>query len=66
MKHLLAGVVAVCLGVWGLVSWWGNFGLVMRGLAPFLALAFGLIAMASGFRRLAESADADIEGPGLE
>jgi hypothetical protein len=55
MKHLLGGVVAVCLGIWGVVAWWGSFGLVMRGLVPFAALALGLIAIVSGLRRLSES-----------
>lgn len=52
MKHIIAGLVAISLGVWGLIVWWTTFGMVMRGLAPFFLLAFGLIGIASGLRRL--------------
>ena len=54
MKHVIGGIVAICLGLWGMVSWWPSFGMVMRGLAPFGLLALGLLAIVSGFRRLSE------------
>jgi hypothetical protein len=54
VKHVIGGIVAICLGLWGMVSWWPSFGMVMRGLAPFGLLALGLLAIVSGFRRLAE------------
>jgi hypothetical protein len=57
MKHLLGGLVLICLGIWGVVSWWDSFGLVMRGLVPFLALVLGPIAIVSGLRRLSTSTE---------
>jgi hypothetical protein len=59
MKHLIGGVVAICLGLWGMVTWWGTFGMVMRGMVPFALLGIGLLAIVSGFRRLSESAAAE-------
>jgi hypothetical protein len=52
MKHFLAGIVAVALGVCGLVVWWRTFGMVMRGVIPFCLIVFGLLAVLSGYRRL--------------
>lgn len=57
MKHLIGGVVTICLGLWGMASWWGSFGLVMRGLVPFVLLGVGLLAIVSGLRRLSSGAE---------
>ncbi len=51
MPHFLVGLILVGLGVWGVVAWWGLFGLVMRGVVPFVLLVFGLLAILSGARR---------------
>lgn len=52
MKHLIAGLVALGLGLWGLIVWWKTFGMVMRGVIPFAILVFGLVAILSGLRRM--------------
>ena len=57
MAHFLIGAVFVCLGLWGLFSWWAVFGLVMRGLIPFLLLAIGLVAVLSGCYRIGSDED---------
>lgn len=51
MTHLLFGLIMVALGLWGVVAWWGLFGLVMRGVVPFFLLVFGLVAIIAGVRR---------------
>jgi hypothetical protein len=51
MTHLVFGLVLVALGVWGIVAWWGLFGLVMRGVVPFFLLVVGLVAIIAGYRR---------------
>ncbi len=61
MKNMIGGIVAVCLGLWGMNAWWVSFGLVMRGMVPFLLLGFGLLAIISGFRRLSEGS-AEVTG----
>lgn len=52
MKHVIAGVGFIVLGMSGLSAWWVNFGQVMRGLLPFMLLLLGLVAVLSGFSRL--------------
>lgn len=52
MKHVIVGLVATSLSIWGLIIWWTTFGMVMRGLMPFFLLVFGLMSTASGLRIL--------------
>lgn len=59
MKHLLVGTVLIALGVWGIVTWWASFGLVMRALVPFTLLVFGLVAVLSSYYRLSTAEDFD-------
>ena len=65
MWHLIIGVVMVTLGLWGMSSWWLVFGLVMRGVIPFLMVVIGIVALLSSYYRLAtgpeESADDEEE-----
>jgi hypothetical protein len=54
MAHLLAGLILVGLGVWGIVTWWNVFGMVMRGVVPFVLLMLGLVALLAGYRKKAQ------------
>ncbi len=48
MPHIVVGLILVVLGVFGIITWWIDFGLVLRGLIPFLLLICGLVAIGSG------------------
>ncbi len=48
MQHVVIGLVFLVVGIFGIISWWGDFGLVLRGLVPFLFLIGGLVAIGSG------------------
>ena len=52
MNRFIVGLIAICFAAWGLVAWWPNFGMVMRGLVPFCLLVFALVSIASGLRQL--------------
>ncbi len=52
MLHVIIGLVFLVLGVFGIISWWSDFGLVLRGLIPFLLLIGGLIAIGSGLSKV--------------
>ncbi len=60
MAHIIVGLILVILGVFGIISWWADFGLVLRGLIPFLFLIGGLVAIGSGLVR--ERAEESEEG----
>lgn len=52
MRHLIAGLGFIALGLWGMFAWWTSFGMVMRGLIPFALLGVGLLALLSSYYRL--------------
>jgi hypothetical protein len=58
LPHLIAGLILTGLGLWGMVTWWNLFGLVMRGVMPFMLLVFGLIAILASIRRMSRAASA--------
>lgn len=73
MRHLIIGAVLTSLGIWGLHTWWANFGIVMRALVPFALLVSGLVALFSSYYRMTEADEEEDEGevaevgaPGLD
>ena len=51
MTHILFGLAALVLGIWGVIAWWPELGLVMRGLVPFLLVIAGFIAIGSALTK---------------
>lgn len=49
MVSLIAGAVAVVLGIVGIVYWWGHFLTVLMGMLPALFILGGAVAVAAGF-----------------
>jgi len=49
MSNIIGGLVAVVLGIWGLLVWWEDFGEVMRGFIPFALIVIGLLSLASKY-----------------
>ncbi len=48
MTHVIGGIIAVVLGLMGIVGWWDNFGEFLRGCIPLALLIGGLIAVGTG------------------
>jgi threonine/homoserine/homoserine lactone efflux protein len=48
MKILLGGIVAVILGVVGLIAWWVDFLAVLKGMIPILLIFGGALAIYLG------------------
>lgn len=48
-SNIIVGLIAIVLGIWGLLVWWDSFGMVMRGLIPFLLIVFGVLAIGSKY-----------------
>lgn len=79
MANIIAGLLAISLGLWGLSVWWGSVTELLRGLAPPFLLALGFIALAAGVSTMRNdaatkltddaapnAADDDILDPGEE
>lgn len=55
MKHVICGLISALLGIWGIIVWWYEFGAVMRGIIPFVLLAFGIVGIIAGLQAQQES-----------
>ncbi len=67
MIHLIVGLGTLCLGAWGIITWWEHFGEVLRGLIPFLLVVVGLAAIGAGFRKTTgEAEDEDADEPNAD
>ncbi len=51
MIHLIGGLIAVMLGLWGIFGWWDSFGMMLRGLIPLILLIGGFIATGVGMEK---------------
>jgi hypothetical protein len=49
MSLLIAGAVAAVLGIVGLIAWWNDFFIILRGAAPLAMLLSGILAVYIGY-----------------
>lgn len=45
---IVGGIIAVILGIWGIVLWWGAFIHVLKGTIPAFLILAGIIALIAG------------------
>jgi len=61
MKILLGGIVALIIGIVGLIGWWADFLLVLKGVIPILLVLGGALAIYLGIEEVKTSAPAKEE-----
>ena len=69
MIHLIAGLIVLVLGAWGIIAWWVDFGAILRGLIPPLLVLVGLAAVGAGLQKTrgaAEPEDEDLDEPNAD
>ena len=49
---VIIGAVVALLGLWGLMGWWSDFLLVLRGSIPAMLIFGGIIAVIAGVSEL--------------
>ena len=52
MVHIVIGIVAIVIGVWGVMANWYMFKDIVAGLLPFVIICFGLVALLAGIRSI--------------
>ena len=52
MKILLGGIVALVIGIVGLIGWWADFVLVLKGVIPILLILGGALAIYLGIEEV--------------
>ncbi len=48
MKHIIFGLLAIALGVWGIVRNWWAFVDLLNVVIPILLVLVGVVALAAG------------------
>jgi len=61
MKILVGGIVAVILGVVGLIVWWPEFWQVLKGVIPILLVVGGVLGIYLGIEDLKSSSSSKKE-----
>jgi putative Mn2+ efflux pump MntP len=58
---VLGGIIAILIGVWGLISWWWSFGELLKGSVPPIFILGGLAALFAGISEIKDAAQAKKE-----
>ena len=52
MVHIIIGITAIAIGLWGIVGNWYMFRDVLVAIVPLVVICFGLVALLAGIRSL--------------
>ena len=52
MLHVIVGIVAIVIGLWGIMSNWYMFKDILVSIVPLVVLLFGIVAILAGIRKL--------------
>jgi len=55
MKHIIIGLIAITLGLWGIVVNWYQFMDLLWVLIPMLVLIGGIVALLAGISNFSET-----------
>ncbi|MCB4791422.1 MAG: hypothetical protein LHV68_05995 [Elusimicrobia bacterium] len=57
MGVIIAGVVMLILGFWGMFAYWWSFVEAIRGIGPLLLILFGLIVIGAQIRNASRQSE---------
>ena len=52
MLHVIVGIIAIVIGLWGIMSNWYMFKDMLMSVMPLLVLCFGIVAILAGIRSM--------------
>ena len=52
MLHVIIGIIAIVIGLWGIMGNWYMFKDVLVAVVPFAVLCFGTVAILAGIRSM--------------
>jgi len=52
MLHIVVGIVAIVIGLWGIMGNWYMFKDILVAIVPLLVLCFGIVAVLAGIRSM--------------
>ena len=58
---VFGGLVSIILGIWGLITWWYSFVILLKGCVPPILVLGGLAALFAGISEIKDSSQAKKE-----
>ena len=52
MLHIIVGIIAIVIGLWGIMGNWFMFKDILVVVVPFVVLCFGIVAILAGIRSM--------------
>ena len=52
MLHIIVGIIAIVIGLWGIMGNWYMFKDILVVVVPFVVLCFGIVAILAGIRSM--------------
>jgi len=52
MLHIVIGIVAIVIGLWGIMGNWYMFRDMLVAVVPLVVLLFGIVAVLAGIRKM--------------
>jgi len=58
---VVIGAIVVLLGLLGLMSWWGEFTVILKGMLPAMMIFAGAVAVIAGLSEMKDEASSKKE-----
>lgn len=58
---VLGGLVSIILGIWGIMTWWYSFVMLLKGSVPSILILGGLAALFAGISEVKDCMQAKKE-----
>ena len=55
MLVIIFGLLFAIMGLWGVLTWWSDFVIMLKGFAPFMLFCGGIIAIIVGISTISDS-----------
>jgi len=52
MLHVIVGIIAIVIGLWGIMGNWYMFKDTLKAVFPLVVLCFGIVAILAGIRSM--------------
>lgn len=52
MLHIVVGIIAIVIGLWGIMGNWYMFKDMLVAVVPLVILLFGVVAILAGIRKM--------------
>ena len=62
MLHIIVGIIAIVIGLWGILGNWYMFKDILVAVVPLVVLCFGIVAILAGIRSMKAKGAKQVKG----